>query len=124
MLSNVSSLNFVDSLLHQCILELCLFRDVVSNLLAAGASPQDENKSGYTPIHIAAKYGHSGIIEELANHKVNMRLSSRKIGLTALHISSLFGETEATRELLTHVPAQSKSELPLNPSFSIAKVVC
>ena len=73
-------------------------------------------------MHIAAKYGHQGIIEELASNKVNLRLASRKIGLTALHVAAFFGEAEATRELLTHVPAQVKSELPLNPTFSIAKV--
>ena len=74
---------------------------MIISLLNAGASSNDENKSGYTPIHIAAKYGHTGIIEVLAKSKVNLRRTSRKIGLTALHVATFFGETDATRELLT-----------------------
>ena len=95
---------------------------MVSLLLDAGASPLDENKMGFTPIHIAAKFGHSGIVEELATHNINMRHVSKKIGLTALHVAAFYGETEATREMLRHVPAQVKSELPSSAQYAIAKV--
>ena len=96
--------------------------EVVKLLLYAGASTLDENKSGYTPVHIAARFGHSDIIAELAVFPgVNMRQVSRKLGLNSLHVSAFFGETDATRELLTHVPAQTKSELPENVKAAIAK---
>ena len=50
-----------------------------------------------------------------------MRLVSRKTGLTALHIAAFFGETDAVRDLLTHIPAQSASDLPSTPALGIAK---
>lgn len=58
-------------------------RDVVRNLLDAGASPLDENKMGYTPLHIAAKFGHTALVEEFSRHGINMRHLSRKIGRSA-----------------------------------------
>ena len=101
---------------------LSAFREVVQILLTAGAAADDENKSGHTPTQLAAKFGHTEIISELAKHGVNMRLISRKIGLSALHVAAFYGETDATREMLTHVPAQIKSDLPSNMQASIAKV--
>eukprot|EP00095_Tigriopus_kingsejongensis_P008369 maker-scaffold856_size87843-snap-gene-0.19 protein:Tk08369 transcript:maker-scaffold856_size87843-snap-gene-0.19-mRNA-1 annotation:"PREDICTED: uncharacterized protein LOC100122337" len=97
-------------------------RDVVKMLLEAGCAADEENKSGFTPTHIAAKFGHTTLIEELANHGVNMREVSRKNGMTALHIAAFFGETETTRELLTHIPAQSKSNFPAAMNLSLARV--
>lgn len=47
---------------------------------------------GYTPIHIAAKYGHLELINKFASSNVNLRQLSRKTGLSALHIAAYFGE--------------------------------
>lgn len=91
-------------------------------LLQAGASADEENKSGYTPVHIAAKFGHIELIEEFAENGVNMRDPSRKNGMTPLHVAAFFGESETTRELLTHVPAQAKSNFPLMVNLSLARV--
>ncbi len=75
---------------------------------------------GYTPIHIAAKYGHLELINKFASSNVNLRQVSRKTGLSALHIAAYFGEEETTRELLTHVPAGLKSELPSSAPHAIS----
>ncbi len=72
---------------------------------------------GYTPIHIAAKYGHLELIDKVKIHtfspvfqncfflnkyppqfsssNVNLRQVSRKTGLSALHIAAYFGEEGA-----------------------------
>ena len=69
---------------------------------------------GYTPIHIAAKYGHLELIDKVkkshaspglsklflnkypppqfSSSNVNLRQVSRKTGLSALHIAAYFGE--------------------------------
>ena len=77
---------------------------------------------GYTPIHIAAKYGHVDLINKFAEGHVNLRQLSRKTGLSALHIAAYYGKEDTVRELLTHVPAGLKSELPASPHHAIAKV--
>ena len=77
---------------------------------------------GYTPIHIAAKYGHVDLINKFAEGHVNLRQLSRKTGLSALHIAAYYGKEDTVRELLTHVPAGLKSELPASPNHAIAKV--
>ena len=47
---------------------------------------------GFTPIHIAAKYGHASLIEKFAKSNVNLRQVSRKMGLSALHVAAYYGE--------------------------------
>ena len=64
---------------------------MVKKLLDAGASASDENKSGLTPIHIAAKFGHVELIDKFHKSNVNLRQLSRKTGLTALHIAAYYG---------------------------------
>ena len=97
-------------------------REVVHILLQAGASPNEETKSGLTPVQIAAKFGHSQLVEIFAKNSVNMRQVSRKLGLSALHVSAFYGEEDFTRELVTHIPAQPKSSLPMT-GYALAKVL-
>ena len=47
---------------------------------------------GFTPIHIAAKFGHSSLIDKFAKTNVNVRQISRKTGMSALHIAAYYGE--------------------------------
>ena len=104
----------------------CHSRDVVRLLLEAGASTSEENRSGHSPLHLAARYGHSDIIDEFAKFPgagIDLRQVSRKTGMTPIHVAAFFGEAEATRELLTHVPAQVRSEQPVNHNVALAKVV-
>lgn len=46
---------------------------------------------GSTPIHIAAKFGHTELISKFAAAGVNLRQVSRKTGLSALHVASFYG---------------------------------
>ena len=46
---------------------------------------------GLTPIHIAAKFGHTELIDKFHKSNVNLRQLSRKTGLTALHIAAYYG---------------------------------
>ena len=50
------------------------YRDLVKVLLQAGASTNDETKQGNTPVHIAARNGFVELLNDFAQHGVNMRL--------------------------------------------------
>ena len=65
---------------------------MVKLLLGCGASPLDENKSGMTPVHLAATHGHINVILEFAKQGVSLRSLSRKSGMTALHVAAYHGE--------------------------------
>ena len=85
--------------------------DVVKLLLSCGASPLDENKSGMTPVHLAARFGHSAVISEFVKQNISLRNLSRKLGMTALHVAAFYGEEDIVRELMRHVPPSVKSEV-------------
>lgn len=65
-----------------------------------------------TPLHLAAKQGHLGVLYELKN-SVDWKLCSRKTGLTALHVAASYGQTNFVSEMLAQVPAGILSERPL-----------
>ena len=50
------------------------YRDLVKALLQAGASANDETKQGNTPVHIAARNGYVQLLNDFAQHGVNMRM--------------------------------------------------
>ena len=54
--------------------------------LANGVSPNDENKTGFTPVHLAAKCGHADVFDLFARTGISLKQPSSKIGMTALHI--------------------------------------
>ncbi|XP_033121320.1 serine/threonine-protein phosphatase 6 regulatory ankyrin repeat subunit C-like isoform X2 [Anneissia japonica] len=85
--------------------------EVVSVLLDAGASPNEENADGMTAIHLAAKSGHVKVLDALKN-RIDFKSPSRMTGLGALHISAQYGQVDFVRELLQKVPATTKSESP------------
>ena len=51
-------------------------------------------RSGFTPIHLAAKCGHADVFDLFAQTGVSLKHPSSKIGMTALHIASYFGQYE------------------------------
>ena len=78
---------------------------MVKLLISCGASPLDENKVtncldtfrekeeksifqvflfqlGMTPVHIAARHGHSSVITEFVKQGISLRNLSRKTGMT------------------------------------------
>lgn len=50
------------------------YRDLVKVLLQAKASTNDETKQGNTPVHIAARNGFVELLNDFAQHGVNMRM--------------------------------------------------
>ncbi|KAK9890747.1 hypothetical protein WA026_012095 [Henosepilachna vigintioctopunctata] len=85
--------------------------EVVKALVRAGASVNDENKSGFTAAHLAAQNGHGQVLEVLRSSNT-LKLTSKKLGVTPLHVAAYFGQADTVRELLTHVPGTVKSEAP------------
>ena len=78
-------------------------------------------QTGYAAVHLAAKNGHTNVIEALQMQNDAIALGSRKLGLTALHIAAYFGQSETVRELLTHIPATIQSEPPVSVAASFVK---
>jgi len=52
--------------------------ELVELLLEEGASASEEDKEGYTPMHLAARYGHNSIIDILKS-KVSLSVVSAKV---------------------------------------------
>lgn len=68
--------------------------DVVKMLMEAGASPQDENKAGFTAIQLAAKNGHEAVIDVLRDASPEtLSYASRRTGLNSLHVAACYGQS-------------------------------
>lgn len=52
--------------------------ELVELLLEEGASAAVEDKEGYTPMHLAARYGHNPIIDILKS-KISLSVVSTKV---------------------------------------------
>ena len=59
---------------------------------------------GYTPIHIAAKYGHVDLLNKFAEGHVNLRQLSRKTGQSALHIAAYYGKETLINNSINCLP--------------------
>ncbi|KAL7641411.1 UNVERIFIED_CONTAM: hypothetical protein RMT77_008551 [Armadillidium vulgare] len=86
--------------------------NLVAFLIQNGALAHVEDGEGFTPIHLASRYGHLKVFEVFKKAQVNLRVMSKKLGFTALHVAAYYGQNEMTRELLSHIPAIVKSEPP------------
>ena len=96
----------------------------VKLMLLNGVSPNEENKFGLTPIHMAAKCGHADVFDVFAKSGVTLKSPSSKIGMTALHIAAYYGEEDITRELFKHIPAHCKTSLPTKPENALIEGLC
>ena len=79
--------------------------DVIRFLLENGADIDDKNYGGFTPLHIAAKYGEiKAMITILSyaskEHKVELLATKDNSGKTALHIAAENGKIDVIRFLL------------------------
>ena len=74
-----------------------------------------------TPVHLAARHGHSSVISEFVKQNISLRNLSRKTGMTALHVAAFYGEEDIVRELMRHVPPSVKSEVPTVPASSLVR---
>ncbi|XP_063725447.1 uncharacterized protein LOC134853386 [Symsagittifera roscoffensis] len=97
------------------------FQDIVSLLLDNGANALEENDEGLTPLHLAAIFGHTNVLEVFKGAQVSLNYCSRESGLTAIHMAAHYGQTEFVQELLQDVGAQAASSPPagLPPAYSI-----
>ena len=93
--------------------------EAVRLMLDNGVSASDENKFGFTPVHLDAKCGHADVFDVFAKSGVSLRNPSSKIGMTALHIASYYGEEEIARELFKHIPASTRSAQPTRPETAL-----
>lgn len=74
--------------------------DRVERLLDAGADPGDRSPDGWTPLHLAAHFGHASIVERLLDHGAAVTaLSTNRTGNTPLH-AALAGRQSLTAGLL------------------------
>ena len=87
-------------------------------------SLNDENKTGFTPIHLAAKCGHADVIDLFAKTGISLKQPSSKIGMTALHIAAYFGEEDIASELFKHISAHTKSSMPSKPENDLIDEFC
>lgn len=60
-------------------------------LVRAGASCTEENKAGFTAVHLAAQNGHGAVLEVMRSTN-SLRISSKKLGLTPLHVAAYYGQ--------------------------------
>eukprot|EP00198_Chlamydomonas_reinhardtii_P011844 XP_001701181.1 predicted protein [Chlamydomonas reinhardtii] len=81
--------------------------DIVKALLTAGADMEHENREGDTPLHCAARNGHTEVVEAMlagrANKEARPWVRKRQWGYwgTPLHCAAAGGHTEVVMALLT-----------------------
>ena len=67
-----------------------------------GVDPMREYDYGNTPLHAAAIYGYSEIVEFLLNHGVDPNIRNKKYGATPLHYAAAYGNSKVVEVLLEH----------------------
>ena len=76
------------------------FDDVVAILLSHGATKSMElDCDSYTPLLIAAYYGHTNVVRELINHGCRIDAAD-SAGCTSLHLASSGGHLNVVEEIL------------------------
>ncbi|KAL6431696.1 hypothetical protein ACFW04_007321 [Cataglyphis niger] len=74
----------------------------VERLLDRGHDPRQEDTSGYTPLHFAARHGHFEVCELLLNHGANVNAITPSIKATPLHRAATQGHVKTVETLLRH----------------------
>lgn len=96
---------------------------VVKNLFLEGADINAKSKSGITPLHNAAMYGHTDVAEYLLNNGANINQyisSGRYVNKTPYDVALMRKKTE-TANLLRQYGAYSSEELLLMPKIAYYK---
>ncbi|CAN0093120.1 unnamed protein product, partial [Ectocarpus fasciculatus] len=74
---------------------------VVAELLRLGASPREQDEHGDTPLHVAVRHGHHGILTTLLlPQKTNMDVLDGK-GRTPLHVAAEQGSLAAVEAMVS-----------------------
>ncbi|CAM9513961.1 unnamed protein product, partial [Ectocarpus sp. 8 AP-2014] len=71
----------------------------VVELLGVGEDPNALNRSGWSPLHVATRFG-VAMVEVLIDAGANVSLRRPRCGSTALHMSAMKGRVEVTEALL------------------------
>jgi|GEM_PF-3379274 len=82
--------------------------EAVKQFIDAGTDIHCTNKKGFTPLHIASRLGHNGIVQLLVDHKANVNSGQRDFtfdpnlenGLTPLHSATEGGYLNTVELLL------------------------
>lgn len=72
----------------------------IDALIAKGADPNGGDNWGYTPLHLAAKYGHENTVKKLLALKAKPSVRSSNDGFTPLHIAVMEREEGVVSLLL------------------------
>ncbi|XP_032989495.1 ankyrin-2 isoform X45 [Rhinolophus ferrumequinum] len=86
--------------------------DKVVEYLKGGVDINTCNQNGLNALHLAAKEGHVGLVQELLGRGSSVDSATKQKGNTALHIASLAGQAEVVRVLVKEgadINAQSQN---------------
>lgn len=113
-----ADINVQDSLsgrtpLH--LASLCQHKNIVQQLLLAGADPNVQDFEGKTPLHLAAKKDDLSIVKLLVEYGAKLNLRSGIWGFTALH----FSQSLRVREYLKSQGAKSEMYRASRVLFSV-----
>lgn len=73
-------------------------KQVVVDLLLNGASPDLCREDGWSPLHAAARFGHSGTVFALLEEgRANVEARTGDHGSTPLHVAAISGFDEVCR---------------------------
>ena len=72
----------------------------VEKFLAQDARVDDRDMSGLTPLHWAAWYGNTDVVELLLDKGADIHSKWRRNGMTSLHYAAAYGQNEAVELLI------------------------
>ena len=78
------------------------YTSVVTQILAEDVSPDLEDNSNSTPLHLASQKGLTEIAEILIQNGANLNCKETHKNLTPLHISTAGGQFEMTKLLINY----------------------
>ncbi|MHC4876956.1 MAG: ankyrin repeat domain-containing protein [Planctomycetota bacterium] len=91
--------------------------EAVARAIESGASLNEKDGNGMTPLMLASLYGHTEVVELLLKNKADVT-SANGDGNTALHMAAFLAHPEIVRLLLTHGASPDmknrKGESPLD----------
>ena len=74
----------------------------IGRLIEAGADVNLRNSLGVTPLFMASRYGHAGVVELLLANKADVNVVRKTDGVTSLMVASQDGHTEVVDLLLAN----------------------
>lgn len=76
--------------------------DLVQSLLEKEHDPREVDSAGYTPLHYAARNGHSKVCNMLLSNGANPNATTRSLNTTPLHRAALKGHYQIVQMLLNY----------------------